>query len=150
MPLGPVELLMVKFPGSQFRGEIVPALASLVERGLIRIIDIAFASRDQDGVLSIIELTQLSEAEIELFDVLVSELTGMISEEDIMTLARELEPGSSAAMLLWEQPWAFEFAQSLRNANAEVVLRTPIPHEVIEIAAETAALLQAGDSQAFS
>lgn len=138
MPIGPVELLVVKFPGSQFRGDIVPALTDLVDRGLIRVIDIAFATRDEDGILTIMEMSQLEEAEMELFDLLVADVSSMLSEEDILTVAGELEAGSSAAVLLYEQPWAKDFADALRGANAEVIRHEMIPHELIELAAETA------------
>ena len=138
MPIGPVQILVVKFPGSQFRGDIVPALTNLVERDLVRIIDIAFASRDQDGILTVIEMGQLQGAEFDLFDALVADVSGMISEEDILSLGNELEAGSSAAILLYEMTWAKGFADALRAANAEVLLHDGIPHELIELAAEAA------------
>jgi uncharacterized membrane protein len=143
MPLGPVELLVVKFPGSQFRGEIVPALADIVDRGMIRIIDIAFVSRDQSGVVTITELSQLEDAEMELFDALISDVSGLIAQDDIYGLAAGLEAGSSAAMLLYEMPWARDFAEALRNANAEIIERTAIPHDIVELAAEAALAFEA-------
>jgi hypothetical protein len=142
MPFGPVELMVVKFPGSQFRGEIVPALADLVDRGYIRIIDLLFATVDEEGI-TVTELSELDSAEIEIFDSLISEVSGLIAAEDIEYLAESLEVGDSAAMLLYEMPWAKTFGESLRNANAELINRLHIPAEVVDLVAGAAAELHA-------
>lgn len=134
MPLGPIHLLVVKFPGSQFRGDIVPALAELVDKDYIRVVDIAFAARDTNGVLTITELSQLPDADFELYDLLISDVTGLIAEQDLLSLADSLEPGTSAAMLLYEEPWAKGLRDALRGAHAEVLAHEMIPHEVVELA----------------
>ena len=96
--LGPVELLFVEFPGNQFSGEITPALQALVDAGTIRIIDLVFVAKDADGTAVGIEIEELDEASRGSFNALVSELEGLISEEDIADLAEELDPNSSAGI----------------------------------------------------
>lgn len=140
MPLGPVEILEVKFPGNQFSGEILPALSELVESGTIRIIDFLFVARDYEGTVLVTEFNDLGEGVLAVFDPLVAEISGMISHEDVTALSHALEPNSSAAIMLFENVWAAKFAQSLRNANAELIFNQRIPREVIELAAEAALL----------
>ncbi len=132
MPLGPIELLVVKFPGNRFRGEIVPALAELVESGTIRIIDIAFAIKGGDGQLTLLELSDLDPDVMGLFDPIVSDVTGLLSEEDERRLASALENNSSAALMLFENTWATRFADAVRNARGEVVVNERIPRVVID------------------
>lgn len=146
MPLGPVEILEVKFPGNQFTGEIAPALAELVGSGMIRIIDFLFVGRADDGRVVVTEFNDLGEAMIATYDPLVSEVSGLISEEDVARMSEALEPGSSAAIMLFENVWATRFADSLRNANAEVILNERIPRDVIEMAL-LAALEEAVDEE---
>jgi len=145
MPLGPIEILEVKFPGNQFKGEIAPALAELVESGMIRIIDFLFVGRDENGQVLVTEFNDLGESLVAVFDPIVSEVSELISEEDIAELSVALEPGSSAAIMLFENVWATRFAEALRGANAEIILNERIPLSVIE-AAVAAALEEAVNS----
>ena len=88
MSLGPIELLVVKFPGNQFRGEIVPALKELVEGGIIRIVDILFLHKGADGRLTLLEINDLEAEMFGLFDPIVSDLTKLLSKEDADQLSR--------------------------------------------------------------
>ena len=132
MPLGPVELLEVKFPGNQFKGEIVPALKELVENGTIRIIDIVFVRKERDGTVAKVEINDLADDEYAAFDPLVSELAGLISEDDVQRLASGLENNSSAGIMLFENTWATRFVTAVRRARGEVILNERIPRSVIE------------------
>jgi len=132
MPLGPIELLVLKFPGNRFTGEVVPALAELVETGTVRIIDIAFVHRDAEDRLTLLELDELEPDLFGLFNPLVSDVTGLLSEDDEHLLAASLGPNSSAALILFENTWATRFAQAVRDAHGEVVLNERVPHVVIE------------------
>jgi hypothetical protein len=115
MTLGPVEYVLIGFPGNRFKGEIIPALAQLVEAGTIRIIDIVFVKKDADGAMEIFEYDALDEvtdvAEIE------GEAGGLLSDEDIAFAAEALEPDCSAALLVWGDRWAAPLADALRNAR---------------------------------
>jgi hypothetical protein len=131
MSLGPIELLVVKFPGNQFKGEIAPALTELVENGTIRVIDILFANKDADGTVEMVEVNDLDDADVRRFDPVVTDVTDLLNAEDVDALTRALEPNSSAAVLLFENTWATRFRDALVNANAELVLNERIPRAVI-------------------
>jgi hypothetical protein len=133
MSLGPVEMLLVKFPGNQFTGEIVPALQELVDNNTVRILDLLFIKKDADGSLTIIEVDEVDEDEVyDAFDPLVPEVNGFLSESDAITLAQSLEANSSAALLLFENVWATRFRDAIVNAKGQVLLNERIPHSVIE------------------
>jgi Family of unknown function (DUF6325) len=119
--IGPVDYMIVAFPGNQFKGEIAPALADLVEAGTIRIIDLAFVGKDADGEAVAFELTELDP-----------------NEEDLISTAEELEPNTSAALLVWENVWARDVKQAIINAGGQLVAFERIPHEIVAAAREFA------------
>ena len=132
MALGPVELLVVKFPGTQLKGEIVPALRELVDTGTIRIVDLVFIRKDANGEVTTTELGDLDDDTYAALDPLVAEINGLISEDDELQLADMLENNSSAGLLLFENTWAVRFRDAISNARGEVVLDERIPSTVIE------------------
>ena len=134
--IGPVEYMIVSFPGNRFTGEIRPALAKLVESNTIRIIDLAFVSKDADGEVAAFELSDLDEEVRRGLEALGLEGSGFLGEEDLMDAAADLEPNSSAAMLLWEDVWAAELADALRGAGGELVALGRLPHEAVVEARE--------------
>ena len=136
--IGPVEYLIVAFPGNQFRGEIAPALAHLVEAGTIRIIDIAFAGKDENGEAAAFELSDLDPEVREGLEKLGATSGGLFNEEDLMAAAEELDPNSSAALLVWENVWAKPIADAIRDAGGELFDYDRIPHEVVVAAREWA------------
>jgi uncharacterized membrane protein len=136
--IGPVEYMIVSFPGNRFTGEIAPALQRLTESNTIRIIDLAFVCKNADGSLGAFELTELDPDVQRGLDALGVEVSGLLSEDDLMDAAANLEPDSSAAMLLWEDVWAAELAQALRDAGGELVAIGRIPHDAVQEAREFA------------
>ena len=132
MSIGPIELLVLKFPGNQFTGEIVPALAELVDSGLIRVIDILFVNKDQDGNLTMTEINDLADDDYAVFDPVVSDVTGLLTEDDARELSEGLDNNSSAAMMLFENAWATRFRDAVVNAKGEVLVNVRIPQAVIE------------------
>jgi|SRR5829696_4150077 len=136
--IGPVEYIVVGFPGNRFKGEIAPALADLVEAGTIRIIDVAFAGKDESGDLLAFELSDLDSDVQKALAELGAQPTGLFSEEDLISVAETLEPGSSAALLAWENVWAKGVADAIRNAGGELYGYDRIPHEVIVAARDWA------------
>ncbi|MGH2615317.1 MAG: DUF6325 family protein [Thermomicrobiales bacterium] len=139
MPLGPIEMLVVKFPGNQFTGEIMPALVELVDNGIVRIVDLLFLVKDADGRVALFELSDLEPDVFGIFAPLVTDITPMLNEDDAYQLANLLENNSSAGLVLFENVWATRFANAVRNARGEVVLNERIPRAVIEeLMAETA------------
>jgi hypothetical protein len=136
--IGPVEYLIVAFPGNRFRGEIAPALADLVEAGTIRIIDVAFVGKSEDGEVAAFELTDLDPDVREGIERMGVEVSGLFNEDDLMAAAAELEPNSSAALLVWEDVWAKEVAQAMRDAGGVLFDFGRLPHEVVQAAREYA------------
>jgi hypothetical protein len=136
--IGPVEYLIVAFPGNRFQGEIAPALAELENAGTIRIMDIAFVSKDSSGEIGAFELTELDPEVREGLENLGIEVTGLFNEEDLQAAAEELDPNSSAALLVWENVWAKGVAEAMRDAGGEVYDFGRIPHEVVQAAREYA------------
>jgi hypothetical protein len=139
LDMGPVELLAVKFPGNRFRGEIIPALTDLVERGDVRIIDIVFVSKDADGDVTAFEMGDMDDDVLAGLDPIVGDVNGMLGEEDIEDIAVALEPNSSAGILLFEHLWARRFVTALRDARGELIYSERIPHDAIERAISEAA-----------
>ncbi|MGE0539936.1 MAG: DUF6325 family protein [Dehalococcoidia bacterium] len=131
MAIGPVELLVVKFPGNQFKGEIIPELTALVESGTIRVLDIVIVTKDGEGNVAMVEVQDL-DLDDTVFDPAIADLTELLTEEDVAHFGAMLEPNSSEAVMLFENTWATRLATALRNANAEVVLNERIPRSVIE------------------
>jgi uncharacterized membrane protein len=134
--IGPVDYLIVAFPGNEFRGEIAPTLADLVDAGTIRIIDLAFVSKDADGNVAAFELTDIDPQVREGFEKAGVEVSGLFNEDDLMSAGEELEPNSSAALLVWENVWAREVAQKMRDAGGVLLDFERLPHEVVQAARE--------------
>lgn len=138
MSLGPVEILVVKFPGNQFTGEIAPALRDLVDAGTIRIIDLVFVSKDADGSLGAFEIQDLGEEEQASYNAVTDFEAPMMTTDDIERLGATLEDNSSAAIMLFENVWATKFRDAMVNAGGELVLNERIPRTVIEEVAAAA------------
>jgi len=143
--IGPVDYLIVGFPGNQFKGEIGPAIADLVEAGTIRIIDIAFVGKNGEGDTVAFELSDLDpDVRAGLEKAGLANESGLFNEDDLMSVADGLEPNSSAALLVWENVWAREVAEAMRNAGGIVIDFQRVPHEVVQ-AARQWALENAGE-----
>ena len=134
--IGPVDYLIVAFPGNKFRGEIAPALAELVDAGTIRIIDLAFVSKDADGEVLAFELNDLDPEVRAGFERAGVEVQGLFNEEDLAAAGEELELNSSAALLVWENVWARDVAQKMRDAGGILLDFDRVPHEVVQAARE--------------
>ena len=130
MDIGPVEYLILGFPGNNFTGQIVPELAKLIDSGLVRIIDLTFISKDADGGVTTVEYDAVEE--LAAFAGLDAEVGGILTDADIAYAAQSLEPNSSAALLVWEDVWAGPFAAAVRNANGVILEGARIPREIIE------------------
>jgi hypothetical protein len=129
MTTGPVEYIIVGFPGNQFNGKIAPELIALVESGTIRILDLIFIGKDADGAVTSLEIDQL---DVSIgFAGLDADVGGLISPVDIEFAARSLEPNSSAALLVWEDVWATPFADAVRQSGGVLLEGARIPAELI-------------------
>jgi hypothetical protein len=143
--LGPVDWLVVEFPGSHFKGEIAPALDELVEAGTIRILDLVLIKKDEDGSVGFFEISDLDESELGGIVAYETELATLLAAEDVEAVAEAVEPGSSAALLVWENAWAAPFASAVRRAGGQLVATGRIPIQAL-LAAVEADLEDAGEN----
>lgn len=132
MALGPVELTIIKFPDHQFKGEIVSSLKNLVENHIIRIIDIVFIHKDKDGNLVVLEIDSVEDEFFALFEPLVLEVTGLITEDDIQQFAAAISNDTSTVLMLFEHTWAITLKTAVADAKGQVILSERIPKAVIE------------------
>ena len=139
MSVGPIEYLVVAFPGNKFKGEIIPALAELVESNTIRILDLVFILKDEGNVAAI-ELAELDPEDEAAAMSDISEVdAGLLNEDDIALAAESLEPNSSAGLLVFENVWATRFAEAVRNADGQLIANERIPYDVVQAALAHAA-----------
>ncbi|MFF9066373.1 DUF6325 family protein [Streptomyces sp. NPDC014891] len=127
--LGPIDYLIVEFPGSRMTGEGLPLLVDLVDRGLIRILDLTFVRKEEDGSVSGLEIADLTgDGELDLA-VFEGASSGLLGQDDLEEAAAALQPGSSAGILVYENRWAAPFAAALNRGGAQVVAsgRIPVP-----------------------
>jgi uncharacterized membrane protein len=128
---GPVDLVLLRFPGNQFTGEIAPALGELVSNGTVRILDLVFIIKDADGNVAGVELADLGDVGA-AFESIDGEVSELLTDEDIAAAGAELEPNSSAALLMFENSWAGRFVNAVRAANGEVVAYERIGREALD------------------
>lgn len=129
--LGPVDWIVVEFPGSRFKGEIAPELVDLVDRGIVRVLDVLLMRKDQDGALEAFELSDLDDAEVGQLRLYEAELAMLFSEGDVNAIAAAVEPGTTAAVLVWENAWAAPFASAVRRAGGQLVANGRIPVQAL-------------------
>jgi uncharacterized membrane protein len=135
--MGPIDYILVEWPGRQPNGEVAPHLVDLVDRGLIRILDLAFVAKDEDGTVAGIELADLGDGATEL-EVFAGASSGLISDDDLTEAAAALEPGTSAALLVFENSWAAPFAAAVRRSGGQLVASGRIPVQAVLAALDEA------------
>jgi uncharacterized membrane protein len=129
--LGPVDYIVLEFPGSKFNGQGAQELAKLEKEGLIRILDLVVIKKDDDGSLEAFELSDLDETELGGIRADERALAMLLSEQDVTALAETIEPGSSAGVLVWENCWAAPFVSAMRGIGGRLVSGGRIPVEAI-------------------
>ena len=132
--MGPISYLIAEFPGNKMTGKGFPILIDLVDRGLIRILDLIFVTRNADGSIATLELQDI-EGDIEL-TVFEGARSGLLDHEDLAEATSVVEPGSSAGILIFENRWAAAFTHELRQSGAELVAAGYIPQDDILAALE--------------
>jgi Family of unknown function (DUF6325) len=129
--LGPVDYVVVEFPAgaSNFTGEMAAELLGLVDRGIIRVIDVLILTKAEDGSIEAMELSDVEElGELETLE---AELAELLAEDDIEHLAAAMEPGSTAGVLIWENLWAAPFAAAARRSGGQLIANGRIPIQAI-------------------
>ena len=130
---GPVDIILLRFPGNDFNGEIGPALRDLVVRDLVRVLDLLFVYKDRDGTVGSIELAGLSRELEPAFVDLNGQLGGgLLDAEDVEDVAAGLDAGSSIAVVAVENLWAVPFIQAVRSAGGELVDQARVPSDVVD------------------
>ena len=135
--LGPVDWLVVEFTGNKLNGEVAPILRDYVDRDLIRILDLLFLKKDEDGSVEAFEASDLDDSEIGELRSYEKDLAMLLSEQDVADLVETIEPGSSAAVLVWENLWAAPFGAAVRHAGGQLVASGRIPIQAIIAAMES-------------
>ena len=135
--MGPIDYLVIEWPGRQPTGESAPIMLDLVERGLIRILDLAFVTKAEDGTVAGIEISEVAE-QVEELRVFEGASSGLLGDDDVETAAEALQPGTSAALLVYENLWAAPFASAIRRSGGQLVANGRIPVQAIEAALDAA------------
>ncbi|TDI54455.1 MAG: hypothetical protein E2O95_01225 [Acidobacteria bacterium] len=131
MTLGPIEMLVLGFPGSKFSGGILPELERLVGAGTI--IDAMVMIKSEDGDLDILEIAQIPDSyEMAALAALIDNVNGMLSEDDLIVFADELSPGESAAVLVFEHTWFKPLRDEILDSGGVVLADTRVPGFVVE------------------
>ena len=132
--MGPIDYLIVEWPGRQPTGEALPHLIDLVDRGLIRILDLAFIAKAEDGSVAALEIADLGD-EIAAFE---GASSGLLGDDDVEEAGAALEPGTAAALLVFENRWAAPFAAAVRNSGGQLVASGRIPIQAVLAALDAA------------
>ena len=139
--MGPIDFVVVEWTGKQPTGEAAPILLDLVDRGLIRVLDIAFIAKDDDGKVAGLEISDLGE-QVEDLKVFEGASSGLLSDDDLAEAGNTIEPGTSAALLVYENRWAAPFASAVRRSGGQLVAGGRIPVQAV-----MAALDEDGESE---
>jgi len=136
--LGPVDYLVVEFPADKanFSGEMASELSGLVKAGTVRVLDLLFLKKNPDGSVECFESHEFDDSELGELRALESELAMLLAEEDVEAIGTSLEPGSVAAVLVWENVWAAPFASAVRRSGGQLVASGRIPIQALAAAIE--------------
>jgi hypothetical protein len=124
--MGPIDYMVIEWPGRQPEGEAAPLIMDLVDRGIIRVLDVAFMVKGEDGTVAALEASDLQG-----FDQFDGASSGLLGEDELRDAANVLEPGTSAAVLVWENRWAAPVAVALRRSGGQMVASGRIPIQAI-------------------
>ncbi|MGB0111994.1 MAG: DUF6325 family protein [Ilumatobacteraceae bacterium] len=125
--LGPIDYIVVEFPGTTFDGTIAPAIDDLVDRGLVRVLDLLILVKDDAGSVEVLEVSDLADDSLSGLQRYESELAMLLSESDVENIAQAIEPGATAAVLVWENLWAAPFGAAVRHNGGQLVASGRIP-----------------------
>jgi Family of unknown function (DUF6325) len=133
--MGPIDYLIVEFPGNRMTGEGIPLLLDLVDRHIIRILDLAFITKATDGTISAVKIEDLDGEGAREFAVFEGASSGLLGDDDMREAANAIEPGNSAGIIVYENTWAAPLAIAWRQGGAQVVASGRIPVQSLLAAA---------------
>jgi len=131
MSYGPIDFIALEFKTDQLTGESLPALLELVQKQIVRVIDLVIIRKDQEGHYQVLEIEELAPDILAIFDPLEIEISGIIQVEDIELIAEAMEDNTTAALLLFENLWAIKFGEAVTRASGRMVMYDRIPFEVV-------------------
>ena len=136
--LGPVDYVVIEFPADRanFTGEVAAELKSLVNRELVRVLDLLLLRKDLDGSVEVVELHEVNVSEVGELRELEADLALLLAEQDVEDIGVALEPGSVAAVLVYENSWAGPFGSAVRRAGGQLVANGRIPTQALLAAIE--------------
>ena len=129
--MGPGGYLVVEFPGNKMTGEALPILIDLVDRGVVRVLDLVFVRKGEDGAVTTLTHTDLDRMQVVEAALFEGAASGLLGQDDLEEAAKALEPNSAAAVLVYENRWAAPFAAALRRSGAELVAMGQIPVQAL-------------------
>lgn len=144
--MGPIDYVLIEWPGRQPTGEALPHLVDLVDRGIVRVLDLAFLTKSEDGTVAGIAISELGD-EVEEIKVFEGASSGLLSDEDRAEAAEAMDPGTSAALLVYENRWAAPFAAAVRRSGGQLVADGRIPVQGFLAALEAAEEAESADAK---
>jgi hypothetical protein len=137
--LGPIDIVVIGYPAdAPMTGEAAPLLLDLVERGIIRVLDVLFVVQNADGTVSGFEATDLDDKSVGDFKVFEGASSGLLGEDDVATAAEALEPGTAAVVIVYENRWAAPFAAAVRRNGGVLIENQRIPAQDLVAALDAA------------
>lgn len=136
MALGPLDFVVLDFPGNQFKGEILPELNAIRASGVVRLVDLIFILKDQQGHITITEASDLKGEDAQRYRQLTGDLSGLLTREDIEAAANNIPPNSSAAFILFEHTWAVGLRDAIRRAGGSVLTHERVDPQVVDMVSD--------------
>jgi len=136
--MGPIDYLIVEFPGNRMTGEGIPILIDLVNRGIIRILDLAFIRKNADGQVQALRIEDMDAEGAKQFALFEGASSGLLDSDDLREAAKAVEPNSSAGIIIYENTWAAPFAIALRRGGAQLIASGRVPVQALLASAEAA------------
>jgi len=143
MALGPLEYVVIGFEGHHFTGEIWPEIRAIQEKGVVRLIDLAFVKKEANGSTSVLEANDLGDEDARAYEAVTANIQGLMTTEDIAQVTADLPAGSSAAVVLFEHAWAIGLREAIRNANGRLLRAGMVRADTLEIVEHELASTQA-------
>jgi len=135
--MGPIDYLLIEWPDRQPAGEAAPIFVDLVERGIVRLIDVAFMTKAEDGSVAVLDVDALGQ-QVEELKMFEGASSGLLADDDTAEAAEALAPGTSAALLVYENRWAAPFAATIRRSGGQLVANGRIPVQALVAALDAA------------
>ena len=136
--MGPVDIVVIEFPDGEHKGEAAPLLIDLVDRGIIRILDLMFIQKGEDGTVSALEIADIDGDGVADFRVFEGASSGLLGDEDRDEAGNVLQPGAAALVIMFENRWAAPFAKAMREAGGQLVAFQRIPIQALLAALDAA------------